>query len=148
MTLKPTQPPKQWVSGRRFPQWNGRVLKLSNNLWLVRRLKMRGVVLSLAHTPHDTNGDAFSFTIFPLRPSQVLSVFVMEKRSLSRSKEDCVRNEKMLCECWKTWGWLDRTSRNMSPSTLWIYRVRINYRRRWGSHFLPALVYAFPVRWQ
>jgi len=23
MTLKPTQPPKQWVPGRRFPQWSG-----------------------------------------------------------------------------------------------------------------------------
>jgi len=37
-----------------------------------------------------------------------------------------------------------KISRNMSPSTLWIYRLRINYRRRWGSHFLPTLVYAFP----
>jgi len=72
---------------------------MRNNLWLVRRLKMRGVVMSLAHTLHDKNGDTFSFTISPLRSSQVLSLFGMGKHSLSRSKKDCVRNETMLCEC-------------------------------------------------
>jgi len=59
---------------------------------------MRGVVMSLTHTPNDKNRDTFIFTLSPLRPSQVLSLFGMEKHSLSRSKKDCVRNETMLCE--------------------------------------------------
>jgi len=59
---------------------------------------MRGVVMSLAHKPHDMNGDIFTFTLSPLRPSQFVSLFGIEEHFLSRSKKDCFRNEIMLCE--------------------------------------------------
>jgi hypothetical protein len=54
--------------------------------------------MSLTHMPHDTKRDTFTFTLSPLRPSKVLSLFGIEKHSLQRSKKDSVRNETMLCE--------------------------------------------------
>ena len=54
--------------------------------------------MSLDHTPNDMNWDAFTFTLSPLWPAQVSSLFGIEKHSLSRSKKDCFGNERLFCE--------------------------------------------------
>jgi hypothetical protein len=69
---------------------------------------MRGVVTSLTHKPHDMNGDTFTFTLSTLRPSQFLSLFGIEKHSLSRSKKDCVRNEECVANIHRPVdGWIE-----------------------------------------
>jgi hypothetical protein len=108
------QPPNQCVQrwgwggvGRgRFSQWSRQVVKLRNPLWLVRRLKVRGVLMALAHTPNNMNRDTFTFTVSPLRPSQVSSLFGIKTFTFALQERLCL-NETMLWEYWKTWGCLE-----------------------------------------